>query len=104
MDTLNNSKKSAQADWHRADIVAALHKKGWSLRALSMQSGLGAGTLKAALERPYKKAEGIVAAAIGVAPEVIWPTRYAKRNFTPVLTLNTSQSSHSAHSLQRAAA
>ena len=29
------------ADWHRADVVAALKKAGWSVRALSIASGLG---------------------------------------------------------------
>jgi Ner family transcriptional regulator len=86
MSVVNSIKKSAQADWHRADVVAAMHKAGWSLRALSVQSGLSPFTLKSALDRPYLKAERIIAEAIGVAPEEIWPERYAKRNFTPVLT------------------
>lgn len=101
MDTLNNSKKSANTDWHRADILASLKKAGWTLRQLSLQSGLADGTVKQALDRPYPKCERIIASAIGVAPETIWPERYAKRNFTPVLTLNTPPSSQS---LQRAAA
>lgn len=87
MDALHSSKKSAYTDWHRADIVAALHKAGWSLRQLSLQSGLATRTLNGALDRPYPKAESIIAAAIGIAPEVIWPERYAKRNFTPVFPL-----------------
>jgi Ner family transcriptional regulator len=95
MSALNNVKKTAVADWHRADVVAALHKNGWSLRSLSLQSGFGAGTLKTALDKPYLKAERIIAAAIGLAPEMIWPARYEKRNFTPVLTLvPLSTSSH----------
>jgi len=100
MSTQQATKKSTPTDWHRADIVAALHKKGWSLRALSLQSNLGAGTLKEALNRPYPKAERIIAAALGIAPEEIWPERYAKRNFTPVLTLS---SPHSSESMQFAA-
>lgn len=83
-------KKSAQADWHRADVVAALHKKGWSLRALSRQSGLSDGTLKSALDRPYPKAEKIIAAAIGIEAREIWPNRYAKRDFTPVLSTRSA--------------
>lgn len=88
MSVLIAPKKSAPADWHRADVVAALHKRGWSLRQLSVHHGLSEGTLKSALDRPYKKAEGIIAAAIGTPPEVIWPERYAKRDFTPVLSLS----------------
>lgn len=92
MSTSNDAKKTTDQDMHRADIVAALRKKGWSLRALSRLNGLSDGTLKAALDRPYLKAEGIIAAAIGIEPQAIWPERYAKRNFTPVLPLSNELS------------
>ncbi|MDT3533027.1 helix-turn-helix domain-containing protein [Cronobacter sakazakii] len=36
-------------DWHPADIIAALRKKGTSLAALSRASGLGSSTLANAL-------------------------------------------------------
>ena len=87
MNTSTGKKNAAQPveDWHRADIVAALHKRGWSLRRLSQEAGLSAGALNNALDRPWPKAERIIAAAIGVTPETIWPERYAKRNFKPVL-------------------
>jgi Ner family transcriptional regulator len=104
MSVNNPLKKTAEEDWHRADIVAALHKKGWSLRALSRQSGLSDGTLKTALDVSYPKAERIIAGAIGIPPEQIWPVRYAKRNFTPVLALSTTSPSTSAHPQQRAVA
>lgn len=91
MSAFKEPKKSTQ-DWHRADVVAALHKKGWSLRKLSLQHSLSAGTLKTALDRPYPKAEGIIAAALELTPADIWPERCAQRNFTPVLTLSTTLS------------
>ncbi|WP_066568156.1 helix-turn-helix transcriptional regulator [Snodgrassella sp. CFCC 13594] len=72
------------ADWHRADIVAALKKKGWTIAALSREVGLSSNTLKTALATPYLKGERIIATAIGVPPEEIWPTRYEHRNFHPV--------------------
>ncbi|WP_293766789.1 helix-turn-helix domain-containing protein [uncultured Aquitalea sp.] len=81
MNTYELQKNSA--DWHRADIVAAVRKAGWSLRRLSLEAGLCAGALNNALDRPWPKAERIIAAAIGVAPETIWPDRYAKRHFKP---------------------
>lgn len=85
MNTSTGKKNAAQPeDWHRADIVAALHKRGWSLRRLSQEAGLSAGALNNALDRPWPKAERIIAAAIGVTPETIWPERYVKRNFKPV--------------------
>lgn len=80
MSTLESAKKSqTDADWHRADIVAALHKQGWSLRRLSLKHGYkSAGALKNALDRPWPKGQKIIAEAIGLPPETIWPTRYHK--------------------------
>lgn len=86
MNTSSTQKKAA-GDWHRADIVAALHKVGWSLRRLSVEAGLSAGALNNALDRPWPKGERIIAAAIGEAPEAIWPSRYEKRQFKPVFPL-----------------
>jgi Ner family transcriptional regulator len=80
--------KNIAPDWHRADIVAALHKRGWSLRRLALQHGYKSpGALGNELDRPWPKGERLIAAAIGTAPETIWPSRYQKRKFTPVLTL-----------------
>lgn len=81
MDKLNTPKKPAprdwhRADWHRADVVASLRKAGWSLRRLSIHHGYSGGLLKAALARPYPKAERIIAQAIGIEPQRIWPSRY----------------------------
>ncbi|MEX1082068.1 MAG: helix-turn-helix domain-containing protein [Halofilum sp. (in: g-proteobacteria)] len=73
-------KKPALEDWHRADIVAALRKAGWTLRRLAKHHGYGCPTtLSTALERSYPRAERLIAEAIGVSPEVIWPSRYAQR-------------------------
>lgn len=56
-----NSKK----DWHPADIIAALKKKGT--------------TLSNALFRPWTKGELIIANALGVEAKRIWPSRYRKK-------------------------
>jgi Ner family transcriptional regulator len=63
-------------DWHPADIKAALEKKGWSLRRLSQHHGYSPAMLSRALARPYPNAERLIASALGVAPEIIWPSRY----------------------------
>jgi len=83
MSTSLTPKKTAE-DWHRADIVAAVRKAGWSLRKLSIKAELSPGALNNALDRSWPKAERIIAAAIGVEPETIWPSRYARRHFKPV--------------------
>ncbi|EAB4091036.1 helix-turn-helix domain-containing protein [Salmonella enterica] len=75
MSTRINPKK-AQMDMHRADIVAEIRKRGWSLRRLSLSMGMSAGYLKNALDRPWPKGERIIADVIGSTPEKIWPSRY----------------------------
>ncbi|EBQ2672564.1 transcriptional regulator [Salmonella enterica] len=65
-----------QQDWHPADIIAGLKKRGTSLSALSRQSGLAPSTLANALTRRWPKGERLIAEALDVAPEKIWPSRY----------------------------
>ncbi len=67
------------ADWHRADIVAAVHKLGKTMRDISKDAGLSADTLKNALDRRYPKGERLIAEAIGEEPSTIWPSRYNKQ-------------------------
>jgi Ner family transcriptional regulator len=67
-----------QPDWHSADIIAALKKRGTSLSAVSRKSGLASSTLANALIRRWPKGERLIADALGVAPEQIWPSRYRK--------------------------
>lgn len=65
-----------RTDLHRADIIAALKKKGISMSALSRDNGLASTTLANALERPWPKGERIIAEALGMQPCEIWPSRY----------------------------
>ncbi|EJB8688812.1 helix-turn-helix domain-containing protein [Vibrio parahaemolyticus] len=70
---------SEKPDMPREDIVAALHKKGWSLRALSQFHGLKPTTLNNALNGPYDRGEKIIAETLGVDVCDIWPSRVARR-------------------------
>lgn len=63
-------------DWHSADIIAALRKRGTTLAALSRQSGLSSSTLANALVRSWPKGEWIIAEALNIHPSEIWPSRY----------------------------
>jgi Ner family transcriptional regulator len=65
-----------QQDCHPADIIAALKKRGTSLAALSHLAGLAFSTLANALTRHWPKGERLIAEALGIAPEQIWPSRY----------------------------
>lgn len=65
-------------DWDREDILAEVRKKKKSLAALCREHGYSESTLSNALTRPWPRGEKIIADAIGVSPEEIWPSRYRK--------------------------
>ncbi|ECD0241425.1 helix-turn-helix domain-containing protein [Salmonella enterica subsp. enterica serovar Winslow] len=66
----------AKKDWHPADIVAALHKRGTSLAKLSREAGPASSTLSNTLTRPWPKGEWLIAIALEMHPSEIWPGRY----------------------------
>lgn len=72
-------------DWHPADIVAALKKNGWSYASLARHHGYShRQTLYQAIVRQWPKGEAMIAEAIGVKPDVIWPSRYTDKYKRPV--------------------
>ena len=68
-------------DWHRADIIAALKKRGTSLSALARSQGYSSSTLQNALNSKWPKGERIIATALEVEPAEIWPSRYTKPSY-----------------------
>ncbi|MRT58538.1 transcriptional regulator [Enterobacteriaceae bacterium RIT693] len=76
MDGMNKLRE--ENDWHPADIIAALRKKGTSLAAVSRKAGLASSTLANVLTRHWPKGERLIAEELGVGPEQIWPSRYRK--------------------------
>lgn len=69
-------KEELVPDWHPEIIKAEIHKLGLSFRTLSLQAGYSKDSLKSVLRTPCKPYQQIVADALGVPPEVIWPSRY----------------------------
>jgi len=65
-----------RVDLHPAEIVAKLRMAGTSLRRLSIENGFHPNTLQEALRRHYPRCEQIIAKALRVKPEEIWPSRY----------------------------
>jgi Ner family transcriptional regulator len=79
MNERDREKKPAtEQDWHWADVMAAIRKRGWSLRQIAQAEGYAHGNvLGEAARRPYPAAEAILAAYAGVDhPAQIWPSRY----------------------------
>lgn len=67
---------SAQ-DWHPADVISALHKAGWTMKALAAEHGLSGGSgFSKALVGSSPLAEKRIAEALGLHPKAIWPSRY----------------------------
>jgi Ner family transcriptional regulator len=84
IDVSTSPKKriAVAVDWDPIDIVAALHKRGITLRRLSAQHGFSPRTLSVGLQRPYPLAENIIASALGKPARVIWPSRHKARRRT----------------------
>lgn len=61
---------------HPADIKAAVIKRGTSLSQIARDAGLHQTTVSKALYHPCFSGEQAIAAALGVAPNEIWPARY----------------------------
>lgn len=63
---------------HKEDIKAAVRKHYGSMDALARQSGVHKSILRAALLRPYPKAEAIIAKALNTTAPELWPERYTE--------------------------
>ncbi|MGR6871211.1 helix-turn-helix domain-containing protein [Pseudomonas sp. HK3] len=65
-------------DMHPADVMAALKKNGFSMTEVARRAGYKyPGTLRQALYRPFPKGQRIIAAAMQMKPEDVWPSRYS---------------------------
>lgn len=77
MATTHTPKKaSRKKDWHPADVVAALHKRGITLRKIAELHKVDPKAITKALRERTLPGERRIAEAIGVRPQVIWPSRY----------------------------
>jgi len=80
MDTVNTVKKTpkkpASKDWHKADIICGLWKLKTSIQKLSREHGYVGNGLELAIRKPWPRAQRIIAEALGVTPQEIWPSRY----------------------------
>lgn len=82
MNTKSQKKANLEAvepaqDWHPSDVIAALHKSGWTLADLGRHHGLKSGqTLSKCLTSSYPIAEERIAEVLGLHPKTIWPSRY----------------------------
>lgn len=67
---------SESTDWHPADVLAALKKRGLTLAGVSAANGYHPTAAGKALKRPWPALEKIIAEALNRTPDEIWPSRY----------------------------
>lgn len=71
-----NTPAPTPIDWHPADIQAALRKRGWTLRRLSIANGYSPSSFTNCMRARYPFVQEVIAKVIGVKPWEIWPSRY----------------------------
>ena len=71
--------RRSESDWHPADVLAALKKRGKTLAGISTAHGYHPTAAGKALKRPWPAMERTIAAELGMSPEEIWPSRYPLR-------------------------
>jgi Ner family transcriptional regulator len=73
---MSNNSQPTKTDWHPADVLAALKKRGKTLSGLSRGHGYHPTAAGKALKKPWPALEALIANALGLAPDDIWPSRY----------------------------
>lgn len=63
---------------HKEDIKAAVRKRYGSMDALARKLCVHKSILRAALLRPYPKAEAMIAGALDTTAPELWPERYTE--------------------------
>ena len=76
MKNPESSEPAPAPDWHPADVLAALKKRGLTLAGVSTAHGYHPTAAGKALSRPWPALEAIIANALGLPPATIWPSRY----------------------------
>jgi Ner family transcriptional regulator len=66
-------------DWDVYEITAQLKRRGLTVAELGRRNGYAEDSLRMVAIKPWPKAEKIVADALGLTPEDIWPNRCAER-------------------------
>lgn len=76
MRKLDTAKKPGPRDWSSHYIVFRLRERGMTLRRLSRLNGYSPNSATVATRVPWPKMERLIAKALGVTPQEIWPSRY----------------------------
>jgi Ner family transcriptional regulator len=75
---MNTRPEPKKVDWHPADVLAALKKRGKTLSGVSRGHGYHATAAGKALKKHWPALEALIAAELSMTPEDIWPSRYER--------------------------
>lgn len=64
--------------WDKHAITAEVRRRGSTLTEIAVKTGLHPSACRTAVVRRHIAGEKAIADYLGVAPEVLWPKRYAK--------------------------
>lgn len=67
------------ADLDRHEIMARLRRRGLTIAQIARRHGNSPALFYIALDRPYPRVERIIADALAMQVEDIWPSRVARR-------------------------
>lgn len=78
MDKIDGTKILPGIGWHHEDVKAELRKRYGSMAAFAKEIGLSRQGIWSALANPLAsiRTERLIAGALGVPPNAIWPTRW----------------------------
>ena len=77
--TTPRHQRASQRDWEAIDFVIAFRARGLTWAKLSANAGYKNTGLRNVVDRRWPKGERVVAEALGVSPDAIWPSRYPSR-------------------------
>lgn len=72
MNSMHLNDQATQRAWVRYELA----KRGMTLIEVAASAGVSKSALYSAFRRPYPRMEWLIATAVGVLPQQIWPERY----------------------------
>ena len=73
---MHKRRHTVSEDWDRATILYRVHLAGRTMAGISRAAGYARTAANVALIRQWPAVEALIAKAIGVLPQTIWPSRY----------------------------
>jgi Ner family transcriptional regulator len=74
--TTRRAKPTHVRDWDKNKLLIALRQRDLTWAQLSRENGYPSAVLRTVTTKRWPKAERIVAEALGLTPQQIWPSRY----------------------------